>query len=224
MGCAGVLSSTIAAPASLSAVAGSGSIALSWTASSGATTYSVYRGTTSGAESATAYATGVAGTTYTDSTVTSGLTYYYYVVAVGSTTSGQSNEANATVGSSGYVTASASVPSLSNYYGDEKITITNTQPMTSLTVTVVIKKDTGMTDNGSWNNFWRGYINQPSPVDNGTTLTYTATETIGDAQTSGTYSIDNSFNLTNTVHVSANDTYTIRVTAGGVSQTLSGHF
>jgi fibronectin type 3 domain-containing protein len=86
-----------AAPTGLTATAGNASVALVWTASSGATSYNVYRGTTSGGESATAIATGITATAYTDSTVTNGTKYYYKVAAVnGGGTSGLSNEASAT--------------------------------------------------------------------------------------------------------------------------------
>ena len=85
------------APTGLTATAGNAQVALSWTGSTGATSYNVYRGTTSGGESATALATGLTGTTYTDSTAANGTTYYYKVAAVdASGTSGMSNEASAT--------------------------------------------------------------------------------------------------------------------------------
>jgi fibronectin type 3 domain-containing protein len=86
-----------AAPTGLTAVAGSGAVALSWTASTGATSYKIYRGTTSGGESATAVASGVSSTHYSDSSVTNGDEYFYKVAAVNSAgTSPLSNEASAT--------------------------------------------------------------------------------------------------------------------------------
>ena len=86
-----------AAPAGVAATAGSGQAGLTWNASSGATSYLVYRGTTSGGESATAIATGISTTAYTDTAVTKGTTYFYKVAAVnGAGTSGLSNEASAT--------------------------------------------------------------------------------------------------------------------------------
>jgi hypothetical protein len=85
------------APAGLAASGGSTQVSLSWTASSGATSYNVYRGTTAGGESATAIATGVTGTSYTNTGLTNGTTYYYTVKAVNTAgTSGASNEAKAT--------------------------------------------------------------------------------------------------------------------------------
>ncbi len=85
------------APTGLTPTAGNAQVALSWTASSGATSYNVYRGTVTGGESATAIATGVTVATYTDTTVSNGTAYFYTVKAVNSGgTSGASNEATAT--------------------------------------------------------------------------------------------------------------------------------
>jgi len=90
-------SSAPAAPTGLVATAGNTQVALSWTASSGATTYNVYRGTSAGGESTTAIATGIGTTTYTNTGLTNGTTYYYKVTAVNASgTSGYSNEASAT--------------------------------------------------------------------------------------------------------------------------------
>jgi fibronectin type 3 domain-containing protein len=69
-------------PGNLHATASPGQIALSWNASSGATSYKVYRGTSPGGESTTPIATNVTGTSFTDTGVTAGNTYYYEVTAV----------------------------------------------------------------------------------------------------------------------------------------------
>jgi hypothetical protein len=73
-----------AAPTGLSATGGNGQVNLVWNASTGATSYNVYRGTNAGGESTTPIATGVTDINYTDSTVTNGTTYYYKVAAVNS--------------------------------------------------------------------------------------------------------------------------------------------
>src|SRR5207245_680196 len=69
-----------AAPTNVTATAGNGQVALSWSASSGATSYNVKRSTTSGGP----YTTIASPTTtsYTDTGVTNGTTYYYVVSAV----------------------------------------------------------------------------------------------------------------------------------------------
>ena len=83
------------APSNLADPAGNGQVTLSWTGSSGATSYNVYRGTTSGQEAL--LHSGVSGTSYTDSTAANGTTYFYEVTAVNSVgESGKSNEVSAT--------------------------------------------------------------------------------------------------------------------------------
>lgn len=90
-----------AAPSSLSATAASTSqINLAWNASStSGVTYSVFRSTTSGftASSSTQIKTGVSATTYSDTGLTAGTSYYYLVEAVNSAgSSSPSNQASAT--------------------------------------------------------------------------------------------------------------------------------
>jgi beta-glucanase (GH16 family) len=90
-------SSAPSAPTGLSAVGGNGQVALNWTAATGATSYNVYRGTSTGGESTTPIATNVTAATYTDTGLTNGTAYYYEVKAVNTYgTSGYSNETSAT--------------------------------------------------------------------------------------------------------------------------------
>ncbi len=86
------------AASGLTAIGGAGQVALSWTAGSGATSYNLYRATTSGGGSKIApVVTGITGTSYTDTGLASGTTYYYQVVAVNASgISGFSPEAKAT--------------------------------------------------------------------------------------------------------------------------------
>ena len=73
-----------APPAGLTASAGTKKkIVLNWSASAGATSYHVKRATVSGGPYSTV-ATGITATSYTNSGLTSGTTYYYVVSAVGS--------------------------------------------------------------------------------------------------------------------------------------------
>ena len=68
------------APTGLTAAAGDGQVALTWNASSGATSYNVKRAIVSGNESVTN--ANVTTTNYTDTQVINGTTYYYVVSAV----------------------------------------------------------------------------------------------------------------------------------------------
>ena len=83
------------APTGLQAAAGNSQVSLTWTASTGATSYHVKRGTTSGGPYSQISAP--AATNYTDSSVTNGTTYYYVVSALNSAgESANSTQATAT--------------------------------------------------------------------------------------------------------------------------------
>jgi cellulose 1,4-beta-cellobiosidase len=69
-----------APPASLTATAGDGQVSLTWSSSSGATSYSVKRGETTGGPYTT-IAAALSSTAYTDQTVTNGTTYFYVITA-----------------------------------------------------------------------------------------------------------------------------------------------
>jgi len=101
---AGGVSSTVtnsvnglqAAPASLAALGTNAQVTLSWSAAASAASYTILRGTRIGAETVTA-ASGWTGTTYTNTGLVNGTTYYYAVTATGTGgTSGKSPEASAT--------------------------------------------------------------------------------------------------------------------------------
>jgi fibronectin type 3 domain-containing protein len=82
-------------PTNVVASAGNGQVGLSWSASSGATSYNVGRSTTSGGPYTTIASP--TATTYTDTAVTNGTTYYYVVAAVnGAGTSANSSQVSAT--------------------------------------------------------------------------------------------------------------------------------
>lgn len=73
-------------------------ITLSWNASSGASSYVVYRGTQAGIINKTLLASGISSTTYTDSSAILGTTYYYQVTALNSDgQSSPSDEVTATI-------------------------------------------------------------------------------------------------------------------------------
>src|SRR5882724_9211822 len=69
-----------ASPSGLTATAGDAQVSLTWTATSGATTYNVKRGTVSGGPYTTV--SSPSATTFTDTGRTNGTLYYYVVSAV----------------------------------------------------------------------------------------------------------------------------------------------
>jgi len=86
--------SSPAAPTNLSAQPGNGSVVLSWTGSAGSVSYNIYRGPVSDGEAIAAVATtNAATTTFTNTGLTNGNTYFYNVAAINAVgTSPSSNE------------------------------------------------------------------------------------------------------------------------------------
>jgi len=86
---------TLPAPSGLTATAGDAQVLLSWNPSTGAATYTLARRTAS--TSYTDLASGITGTTFTDTTATNGTEWFYVVYAInGEEESGASNQASAT--------------------------------------------------------------------------------------------------------------------------------
>jgi hypothetical protein len=84
-------------PGNLSATASTDQVSLSWLASTGASSYSIKRSATPGGPYQTISAGVVTGTSYVDTSVTGGATYYYVVAAVNALAqSANSDEASAT--------------------------------------------------------------------------------------------------------------------------------
>src|SRR6516165_2416296 len=148
-----------AAPTNATATGGNGQVALSWSASSGATSYNVKRSTTSGGP----YATVASPTTtsYTDTGLTNGTTYYYVVTAVN--TAGESSNSsqvsatpqpgipaaptNATAtGGNGQVALSWSASSGATSYNGKRSTTSGGPYATVASPTTTSYTDTGLTN------------------------------------------------------------------------------
>jgi hypothetical protein len=96
-------------PKNLTGVAKSGQVALSWTASTGATAYNVYRGTVFDGEATTPIAT-VTSPSFTDTSVTNGTLYYYEVAATNSIgISGDTNQITMTPMAAGGTSGAVSI-------------------------------------------------------------------------------------------------------------------
>jgi subtilisin family serine protease len=89
------------APTGLTATAGNAQVSLSWTASAGATSYNVLRSTTSGT-GFTSVATGLTTTSFVNTGLTNGTTFFYVVTATNASgTSANSAQASATPSAGG---------------------------------------------------------------------------------------------------------------------------
>ena len=87
---------TLSAPAGATAALGYYQVAVDWTAVSGASSYTVYWGTSTGISSSSTAITGITDDNYTHSSLDNGTTYYYKIAAVNSAGTGSlSSEVNA---------------------------------------------------------------------------------------------------------------------------------
>ena len=152
---------SLSSPTNLAATAGNGQVGLSWSASSGATSYNVKRSTTSGGP----YTTIASPTTssYTDTGVTNGTTYYYVVSAVN--TAGES-------ANSGQVSATPTAPP------DFSVSVTPSSqtlgPGTGTSYTVSVSSSNGFTGTVSFS---------VGGLPSGTTATFNPSSILGSGST-----------------------------------------
>jgi chitin-binding protein len=212
------------APSGLMATAGDAQVALSWNASSGATGYNVKRSTSNGGPYSNV-ATNVAGTSFTNTGLANGTTYYYVVTAVnGSGESPVSVQASATPQAAGSGAAiTAVVTSASPWFNEQQVRISNTTPITALSVTILVQRTAGISYSGQYNTV--GGQVQQSNASTSAAVTYQFTLAPGQTLSPGTNrTFAAQTSGTGTSHPTAGDTYTVIYTSGGVQRTQSGTF
>jgi endoglucanase len=124
---------------------------------------------------------------------------------------------------SGVVTAAASVGSASPWFNELQLRVSNTAPLTAMTITVVVQRTTGISHSGAYNTVG-GQITQ-SNVSTSGTITYTFTLNAGQTLSAATGRLfAMQLSGTGTAHPTAGDTYSVTYTSGGTTQTVTGTF
>jgi xyloglucan-specific exo-beta-1,4-glucanase len=127
-----------------------------------------------------------------------------------------------TGGGNGGVTVTT-VASNGPWFNEQAVSLSNTGAITSLSITIVVQRTTGLSSSGQYNTVG-GQILQ-SNSSTATTITYqfnlAAGQTLGPA-TNRLFAAQMSGS--GTVHPTIGDTYTVTYTTGGVAFTQTGHF
>jgi hypothetical protein len=128
-----------------------------------------------------------------------------------------------TGGGTGGVTVTPVINASGPWFSEEALRISNTGAITSLSITIVIQRTTGVGFNGQYNTIG-GQIQQSSAITT-TTITYQFTLAAGQTLGQGT---DRLFAAqmtgSGTIHPTSGDTYTVTYTTGGVTFTQTGNF
>jgi hypothetical protein len=165
---------------------------LAWSASTGSApiTYDVYRGTSSGGEGTTPIATGLTTTSYTDTGLSGGTTYYYKVSAVNSAgASSESTEVHATPGSPSYQLSAASPAPGSAAAGSSATSTVTVTPVNGFTGTVTFGCNDTLSDvTCSGNANVGGAVTAPVTLNVGASA-IPGTDTVTITGTNGTTSV-----------------------------------
>ena len=209
---------TTPASPTVSATGQAGAVALSWTATSGAGSYSIFR--SQGHNDGAGYlplASGVSATSYSDAQVKAGYSYSYQVVAnVGSCTSNFATAATATPttgGTANDFSLSASPASLSVAQGGSGTSTISTATLSGSAQSISLSASglpAGATASFS-----------PASVTSGSSSTMTVS--VGTTTTAGTYAVTVTGSATSGAHT-ASVSLTVTTAGGGGSGVTNGGF
>lgn len=209
-------------PTTLSFAAGAGNASVavnsnvSWTATDNASWLTVSPAAGSGNGNVTVSATANSGTASRSAVVTVSGGNLSRTVQVTQNGSGQQ-------GGNGGVTVSRVVAATGGWYNELQVLASNTNPITALSVTIVVQRTSGVSYSGMWNNVG-GQIQQ-SNSSTSAAVTYQFTLASGQTLSPSTnrqFVAQSSGNGTS--HPVSGDTYTVTYTTGGAQYTQSGTF
>jgi cellulose 1,4-beta-cellobiosidase len=214
-------------PTGASATAGDRQATVRWSSSTGAASYNLYRGISAGGQGTSPYRTGLTSTTFTDTGLTNGTTYFYRITALNAAgESARSAEISArpSAATSGNLTAVGRVASGSPWYGELNVLVSNGAPLTALSIEITVQKTSGVTYSGQYNSYWGNMLSMSSRQTAGS-IVYTYVLNAGQTVPAGSNWLTAAqFGGNGTPHPTSGDVFTVSATSGGVVRTLSGTF
>src|SRR5262245_44452432 len=121
------------------------------------------------------------------------------------------------------ISVAPSIGTSEPYFNEEDLKLANTASLTSLSITIVVQRTTGLSFNGLYNTVG-GSITQSS-TSTASTITYQFNLAAGSTLAAGTgWTFAAQTSGSGTAHATAGDTFTVTYTTGGASFTQTGHF
>jgi aminopeptidase S len=128
-----------------------------------------------------------------------------------------------TGGGTGGVTVTPVINASGPWFSEEALSLSNTGAITSLSITIVIQRTTGVGFNGQYNTVG-GQILQSNTITTAT-ITYQFTLAAGQTLSPSTNRLFAAqMTGSGTIHPTSGDTYTVTYTTGGVTFTQTGNF
>lgn len=126
-------------------------------------------------------------------------------------------------GGNGGVTVTPVISASGPWFNEEALRLSNTGAITSLSITIVIQRTTGVSFKGQYNTVGNQILQSNS--SKATTITYQFTLATGRTLGPSTNRLFAAqMNGAGTIHPMAGDTYTVTYTTGGVTFTQTGNF
>jgi endo-1,4-beta-xylanase len=141
-------------------------------------------------------------------------------VALGGTVASPSPSSVPTTGS---VTATPIIAANSPWYNEDQVKLVNSVRLTSLSVTIVIQRTTGVSFSGQYDTVGGQVLQSNTSTSSAVTYQFSLAggQTLG--QGSG-YTFAAQASGSGTVHPTSGDTFSVTFGTGGASTTLAGHF
>jgi prepilin-type N-terminal cleavage/methylation domain-containing protein len=121
------------------------------------------------------------------------------------------------------VTVSAGLSGDLQWFGEQRLTITNAAPITELEVVVTVVRTPGVSVNSSWTDSWGG-VTTATRESTPTSIVYRWVHVPGQQVVAGSWNFAAQWNGTGTTHPTAGDTWRVTTTSNGIASTQTGTF